>query len=90
MREQLDALDSVLGVDRSTNSDSILDRMEVLPFRAAAKRIDTVESRAIRPPNYGGDDSRTKDDVSVCILNIHSSIHPSIAFIHNCYSYNTS
>ena len=58
VREQLDALDSVLGVDQSTNSDNFLDRMELLPFRATRKR-DGIEKSALRPFNYGeGDDTR--------------------------------
>ena len=58
VREQLDALDSVLGVDQSTNSDNFLDRMELLPFRATRKR-DAIEKSALRPFNYGeGDDTR--------------------------------
>lgn len=69
MREQLDALDSVLGVDQSTNSDNFLDRMEVLPFRATISRQrDVIENRAVtvEPSNYGdNDDSRMGNNVSM-------------------------
>ena len=74
MKEQLDALDSVLGVDRSTNSDNFLDRMEVLPFRATIprKRDDVIENNSavvtVGPPNYRDNDDSRMSDVSMYAL----------------------
>lgn len=74
VNEQLDALDSVLGVDRSTNSDNFLERMEVLPFRATIPRkrdvIDNSAIAAVGPSNYGDNDDTRMNDVSMYVYTV--------------------